>query len=162
MNKQQIKAAVNKLTSYISYIITIKIAEIRMKVGIQAVNALHRIKAKNYIDLDSKRILEFIILLDRAIVRKKPYIKWKWRIIPVLKFKTVAKIEERLFWINRQNFKRIKRDGWMPANMHLDELRKKAFYTSSISRTYKDEYAAREKAITRYTDYLKKTKTPAQ
>lgn len=162
MNKQQLQTAVNNIYQYLRQLVLLQIGKMRMKVGIQALTAIHRVKAKNYLDVDSKRILEFIILLDKAIVHKKPYIQLKWKIIPIIKVKTYAKIEERLFWVNRQNFKRIKRDGWMPASMHLDELRKKAFYTSSISRTYKEEYAAREKATTRYTEYLKKTIKPTR
>lgn len=115
-------------------------ARIRMRVGIKAVTLIHRNSAKNYLDVNSKRLINYIVLLEMP--EKKD---------------GKAVFKERLFWVNRFNFKRIKRKGWLPPHMQMDELRKKSFYTSDLKRSYAEEFASREKAITKYISYLKTT-----
>jgi len=57
--------------------------------------------------------------------------------------------------VNRNNFRKLKRKGWMSRNLKLDDLRNKAFYVSDVKRTYQEEFAVREKASERYLEYLK-------
>ena len=61
---------------------------------------------------------------------------------------------EKLYWVNRRNFREVKRRGWLPVNMKLNELRAKAFYYTSAERTYPQEQEARQKAIHKYRAYL--------
>ena len=64
-------------------------------------------------------------------------------------------IEERLFWINTKNFKKIRRAGWLPRTMKIEALKEKAFYVSSLERTYQEQYKAKQHAINKYITYLK-------
>jgi hypothetical protein len=133
-------AAVKKLFRHLFCILVIETGRIRMKLGIKAVTILHRNMAKNehYLDVNYKKLRNYIVLLEMPVEKKGK-----------------KGLKEQLFWINRWNFKRIKRAGWLPKDMYMDELRKKSFYFSDMKRTYVEEFKAREKAMNRYIEYLK-------
>lgn len=150
----KVRAAFSKLIQYVVYQTVLATARIRMRLGIKAVTEIHKMSARQYIprEKDNKRILNYIVLLDRPIIRRKYFVEnWK------LKYRNSVKIEERLFWINRFNFKRIRRAGWLPSKMHLNDLKQKAFYVSSVLRSYPKEFAARENAMNKYISYLQET-----
>ena len=113
-------------------------AILRMRISANAADAVHRniIKNEKYTDLNNKNIRQYIVLLELPDKKRK-------------------KITERLWWINRRNFKKVKRMGWLPENMKLDELRHKAFYYTDMQRSYAEEYAAKKRATTKYVFYLR-------
>ena len=77
--------------------------------------------------------------------------------IPVVKRKKrkrFLKPKEKLYWVNRHNFREVKRRGWLSGNMRLDELRAKAFYYTNAERTYQQEQIAVQKAINKYKTYM--------
>lgn len=136
-----IKSMIMRIKTKIKNKITLIIGKIRMRVAIKAVKEMHKAAAKHYAqaDKDSKHILNYIVILDKPVKQKNG----------------TFRIKNQLFWINRKNFKRIRRGGWLPPQMKMDELRRKAFYVSSVTRSYTQEYIAKEKAINKYIEYLK-------
>lgn len=142
---QKLSKAARKLYKWIKLLVAVQIAKIRMRVGITAVNEIHKYYAKQYLNPDYKTLRQYIVILERPVKHKK------W----IFNTKPVIKIEERLFWVNFKNFKAIKKAGWLPRSMRIDELRAKAFYYSSMTRSYQDEYRAKQKAITKYVTYIK-------
>ena len=113
-------------------------AILRIRVTANAADAVHRniIKKEKYTDLNNKNIRQYIVLLELPDKKRK-------------------KMTERLWWINRRNFKKVKRMGWLPENMKLDELRHKAFYYTDMQRSYPAEYQAKKRATTKYVFYLR-------
>lgn len=136
-----ISAAVHKAIKQVRNQFILLFGRWRMQLGIRAVTEIHKIESRQYLhkEKDSKRIRNYIVLLDKPVKNKKGHL--------VLK--------EQLFWVNRFNFKRIKRAGWLPPTMHMDALSLRAFYVSSVLRDYRAEYKAREHAINKYLRYLK-------
>ncbi len=118
--------------------ITDSYAILRMRVSVNAARTVHRYIIKNgkYIEQNNKNIRQYIVLLELPDKKRK-------------------KIKERLWWINRRNFKKVKRMGWLAENMKLDELRHKAFYYTDMQRSYAEEYAAKKRATTKYVFYLR-------
>ena len=137
--KEKTKAAVVKVTKLITTSVILWIGRQRMKIGIKAAKAVHYNASKTYLDVNNKNLRNYIVLLELPVRDKKNRIHKK----------------ERLFWINRFNFRRIKRKGWMPKTIKMDELKQKAFYVSDLKRSYSEEYTAREKATNKYLSYLK-------
>ena len=113
-------------------------AILRMRISANAADAVHRniIKNEKYTDLNSKNIRQYIVLLELPDKKRK-------------------KMIERLWWINRRNFKKVKRLGWLPEKMQLDDLRSKAFYYTDMKRSYPEEYQAKKRATTKYVFYLR-------
>lgn len=155
--------SINRLSQkFWKYLLQQKIvltARIRMRLGIKAAKEIHKLLSAKYAkqDKDSKRICQYIVLLDRPVLKRKNHkLKWVGRKLKIT-YNKYIKIEERLFWVNRQNFKKIRNEGWLPKNMHLDELKKKAFYVSSMKRTYEEEFKAVEAAMNKYIKYVKVT-----
>jgi len=109
-----------------------------MRISANAADAVHRniIKNEKYTDLNSKNIRQYIVLLELPDKKRK-------------------KMIERLWWINRRNFKKVKRLGWLPEKMQLDDLRSKAFYYTDMKRSYPEEYQAKKRATTKYVFYLR-------
>ena len=148
-------ALLSKAYKQLRLAITLLIARMRMRVTITAVKKIHKYYSAKYLDPDFKILRQYIVLLDKTVIRKKFFVhrsglKFSLR----YKVKSIS-IEERLFWVNFKNFKKIKKEGWLPRNMRIDELSKRAFYVSSLKRNYQEEYKAVENAIKRYTEYLK-------
>ena len=154
-NNNKISQYYKKLVGTIRQFVITEIAKMRMRVGIKAVQALHKYQAKKYLNPDYKTLRQYIVLLERPVRKKKYYIKRKGMKI-MLMYKTGNfTIEERLFWINKKNFKKIRRAGWLPKAMKIEVLKEKAFYVSSLERTYQEQYKAKQHAITKYITYLK-------
>lgn len=154
-NNNKIRQYYKKLVSTIRQFVITEIAKMRMRVGIKAVQALHKYQAKKYLNPDYKTLRQYIVLLERPVRKKKYYLKRKGMKI-MLMYKTGNfTIEERLFWINKKNFKKIRRAGWLPKAMKIEALKEKAFYVSSLERTYQEQYKAKQHAITKYITYLK-------
>jgi len=133
-----IKVAVQRVRSIIQKRMVLVIGKIRMNLGIKGALAIHKFMAKKYLDKNNKEVRNYIVLLELSVRKKNKMQKM-----------------ERLHWVNRNNFRKLKRKGWLPVRMQLDELRNKAFYVSDVKRTYQQEFAAREKATKRYLEYLK-------
>lgn len=154
-HNNKIRQYYKKLVSTIRQFVITEIAKMRMRVGIKAVQALHKYQAKKYLNPDYKTLRQYIVLLERPVRKKKYYLKRKGMKI-MLMYKTGNfTIEERLFWINTKNFKKIRRAGWLPKAMKIEALKEKAFYVSSLERTYQEQYKAKQHAITKYITYLK-------
>ena len=154
-NNNKIRQYYKKLVSTIRRFVITEIAKMRMRVGIKAVQALHKYQSKKYLNPDYKTLRQYIVLLERPVRKKKYYLKRKGMKI-MLMYKTGNfTIEERLFWINKKNFKKIRRAGWLPKTMKIEALKEKAFYVSSLERTYQEQYKAKQHAITKYITYLK-------
>lgn len=154
-NNNKIRQYYKKLVSTIRQFVITEIAKMRMRVGIKAVQALHKYQAKKYLNPDYKTLRQYIVLLERPVRKKKYYLK-REGIKLMLMYKTGNfTIEERLFWINKKNFKKIRRAGWLPKAMKIEALKEKAFYVSSLERTYQEHYKAKQHAITKYITYLK-------
>ena len=154
-NNNKIRQYYKKLVSTIRQFVITEIAKMRMRVGIKAVQALHKYQSKKYLNPDYKTLRQYIVLLERPVRKKKYYLKRKGMKI-MLMYKTGNfMIEERLFWINKKNFKKIRRAGWLPKAMKIEALKEKAFYVSSLERTYQEQYKAKQHAITKYITYLK-------
>ena len=117
---------------------TLWIAKQRMRFGIKGARAVHRLSNENSAGRE-KNIRNYLILLELPVKDKN---------------KRIIK-KERLFWINRRNFQSIKRRGMLPKHMQLTELRHKAFYMSDMSRTYSEEFKAREQATSKYLNHVK-------
>lgn len=154
-HNNKIRQYYKKLVSTIRQFVITEIAKMRMRVGIKAVQALHKYQAKKYLNPDYKTLRQYIVLLERPVRKKKYYLKREG-----IKLKLMYKtgnftIEERLFWINKKNFKKIRRAGWLPKAMKIEALKEKAFYVSSLERTYQEHYKAKQHAITKYITYLK-------
>lgn len=154
-NKLSVTA--RKLAAWIKLLITVEIAKMRMKVGITAVNEIHKYYAKQYLDPDYKTLRQYIVILEQPMEHKKYSIERKGLKLKLIKSR-IVKIEERLFWVNFKNFKKIKKLCLLPKNMRIDELRNKAFYYTSLTRNYQDEYRAKQKAKTKYITYVKTAK----
>jgi len=135
---KSIYAAVLKIKKKVSNRVILLIGKIRMSLGIKGATAVHRIMSKPYLDKNNKEVRNYIVLLELPVRKKN-------RIYTM----------ERLHWVNRNNFRRIKRKGWIPKKTQLNDLRTKAFYMSDLKRSYSEEYTAREKATNRYLNYLK-------
>jgi hypothetical protein len=154
-HNNKIRQYYKKLVSTIRQFVITEIAKMRMRVGIKAVQALHKYQAKKYLNPDYKTLRQYIVLLERPVRKKKYYLKREGMKI-MLMYKTGNfTIEERLFWINKKNFKKIRRAGWLPKAMKIEALKEKAFYVSSLERTYQEHYKAKQHAITKYITYLK-------
>lgn len=154
-NNNKIRQYYKKLVSTIRQFVITEIAKVRMRVGIKAVQALHKYQSKKYLNPDYKTLRQYIVLLERPVRKKKYYLKRKGMKI-MLMYKTGNfTIEERLFWINKKNFKKIRRAGWLPKAMKIEALKEKAFYVSSLERSYQEQYKAKQHAITKYITYLK-------
>ena len=154
-NNNKIRQYYKKLVRTIRRFVITEIAKMRMRVGIKAVQALHKYQSKKYLNPDYKTLRQYIVLLERPVRKKKYYLKREG-----IKLKLMYKtgnftIEERLFWINKKNFKKIRRAGWLPKAMKIEALKEKAFYVSSLERTYQEQYKAKQHAITKYITYLK-------
>ena len=154
-NNNKIRQYYKKLVSAIRRFVMTEIAKMRMRVGIKAVQAIHKYQAKKYLNPDYKTLRQYIVLLERPVRKKKYYLKRKGMKL-MLMYKTGNfTIEERLFWINTKNFKKIRRAGWLPRTMKIEALKEKAFYVSSLERTYQEQYKAKQHAINKYITYLK-------
>lgn len=154
-HNNKIRQYYKKLVSTIRQFVITEIAKMRMRVGIKAVQALHKYQSKKYLNPDYKTLRQYIVLLERPVRKKKYYLKREGMKI-MLMYKTGNfTIEERLFWINKKNFKKIRRAGWLPKAMKIEALKEKAFYVSSLERTYQEQYKAKQHAITKYITYLK-------
>lgn len=154
-HNNKIRQYYKKLVSTIRQFVITEIAKMRMRVGIKAVQALHKYQAKKYLNPDYKTLRQYIVLLERPVRKKKYYLKREGMKI-MLMYKTGNfTIEERLFWINKKNFKKIRRAGWLPKTMKIEALKEKSFYVSSLERTYQEHYKAKQHAITKYITYLK-------
>lgn len=154
-NNNKIRQYYKKLVSAIRQFVMTEIAKMRMRVGIKAVQAIHKYQAKKYLNPDYKTLRQYIVLLERPVRKKKYYLKRKGMKL-MLMYKTGNfTIEERLFWINTKNFKKIRRAGWLPRTMKIEALKEKAFYVSSLERTYQEQYKAKQHAINKYITYLK-------
>jgi len=138
---RKVKVAAHKAITQVRNQFILLFGRWRMQLGIKAVTEIHKIESRQYLEKekDSKRIRNYIVLLDKPELCKDG----KWR------------TKEQLFWVNRFNFKRIRRAGWLPPTMHMDALSLRAFYVSSVLRDYRAEYKAREHAINKYIRYLK-------
>lgn len=147
--------AVLKAYKWLQLHIALMIARMRMRVTITAVKKIHKFYSAKYLDPDFKILRQYIVLLDKPIIKKKYFIVRNGLKLQ-LKYKvTSVTIKERLYWVNFKNFKKIKKEGWLPRNMRIDELSKRAFYVSSLKRSYQAEYKAVEEAMKRYTEYIK-------
>ena len=154
-NNNKIRQYYKKLVSAIHQFVMTEIAKMRMRVGIKAVQAIHKYQSKKYLNPDYKTLRQYIVLLERPVRKKKYYLKRKGMKL-MLMYKTGNfTIEERLFWINTKNFKKIRRAGWLPRTMKIEALKEKAFYVSSLERTYQEQYKAKQHAINKYITYLK-------
>ena len=154
-NNNKIRQYYKKLVSAIRQFVMAEIAKMRMRVGIKAVQAIHKYQSNKYLNPDYKTLRQYIVLLERPVRKKKYYLKRKGMKL-MLMYKTgTFTIEERLFWINTKNFKKIRRAGWLPRTMKIEALKEKAFYVSSLERTYQEQYKAKQHAINKYITYLK-------
>mgnify|MGYP003402854627 FL=1 len=154
-NNNKIRQYCKKIVSAIRQFVMTEIAKMRMRVGIKAVQAIHKYQSKKYLNPDYKTLRQYIVLLERPVRKKKYYLKRKGMKL-MLMYKTgTFTIEERLFWINTKNFKKIRRAGWLPRTMKIEALKEKAFYVSSLERTYQEQYKAKQHAINKYITYLK-------
>lgn len=154
-NNNKIRQYYKKINSILRQFVMTEIAKMRMRVGIKAVQAIHKYQAKKYLNPDYKTLRQYIVLLERPVRKKKYYLKRKGMKL-MLMYKTGNfTIEERLFWINTKNFKKIRRAGWLPKAMKIEALKEKAFYVSSLERTYQEQYKAKQHAINKYITYLK-------
>lgn len=153
----KLSVAARKLILWFKLLVAVEIAKMRMKVGITAVNEIHKYYAKQYLDPDYKTLRQYIVILERPMEHKKYSIERKGLKLKLIK-RRIVKMEERLFWVNFKNFKAIKKAGWLPKSMRIDELRAKAFYYTSLTRSYQDEYRAKQKAIKKYVTYVKEAK----
>ena len=154
-NNNKIRQYYKKLVSAIRQFVMTEIAKMRMRVGIKAVQAIHKYQGNKYLNPDYKTLRQYIVLLERPVRKKKYYLKRKGMKL-MLMYKTgTFTIEERLFWINTKNFKKIRRAGWLPRTMKIEALKEKAFYVSSLERTYQEQYKAKQHAINKYITYLK-------
>lgn len=114
-------------------------AEIEMRLAIRKIRHIHsKLKEVRSNERENKH---FIVLLSL------PYQDRKGRI----------RIKERLHWVDRKNFRKLKSKRWIDRNVMFNDLRAKAFYTSDLNRDYQQEYAAKKKAISRYKTYLNVT-----
>ena len=154
-NNNKIRQYYKKLVSAIHQFVMTEIAKMRMRVGIKAVQAIHKYQAKKYLNPDYKTLRQYIVLLERPVRKKKYYLKRKGMKLMLMYKAGTFTIEERLFWINTKNFKKIRRAGWLPRTMKIEALKKKAFYVSSLERTYQEQYKAKQHAINKYITYLK-------
>ena len=151
----QLTAAVKKAYKHIRFKLTVEIAKMRMRIGIKAVTEIHKYQSRTYLNVDYKTLRQYIVLLERPVQKKQYFLKWENKKLALkYRIKSVT-FEDRLFWVNKANFKKIKRAGWLPQNMLLEELRAKAFYVSSLKRTYREEYWAKYQATDKYIKYLK-------
>lgn len=154
-NNNKIRQYYKKINSILRQFVMTEIAKMRMRVGIKAVQAIHKYQSKKYLNPDYKTLRQYIVLLERPVRKKKYYLKRKGMKL-MLMYKTgTFTIEERLFWINTKNFKKIRRAGWLPRTMKIEALKEKAFYVSSLERTYQEQYKAKQHAINKYITYLK-------
>ena len=154
-NNNKIRQYYKKINSILRQFVITEIAKMRMRVGIKAVQALHKYQSKKYLNPDYKTLRQYIVLLERPVRKKKYYLKRKGMKL-MLMYKTGNfTIEEHLFWINTKNFKKIRRAGWLPRTMKIEALKEKAFYVSSLERTYQEQYKAKQHAINKYITYLK-------
>ena len=154
-NNNKIRQYYKKLVSAIRQFVMTEIAKMRMRVGIKAVQAIHKYQAKKYLNPDYKTLRQYIVLLERPVRKKKYYLKRKGMKLMLMYKAGTFTIEERLFWINTKNFKKIRRAGWLPRTMKIEALKEKAFYVSSLERTYQEQYKAKQHAINKYITYLK-------
>ena len=154
-NNNKIRQYYKKINSILRQFVMTEIAKMRMRVGIKAVQAIHKYQSKKYLNPDYKTLRQYIVLLERPVRKKKYYLKRKGMKL-MLMYKTGNfTIEEHLFWINTKNFKKIRRAGWLPRTMKIEALKEKAFYVSSLERTYQEQYKAKQHAINKYITYLK-------
>ena len=154
-NNNKIRQYYKKLVSAIRQFVMTEIAKMRMRVGIKAVQAIHKYQTKKYLNPDYKTLRQYIVLLERPVRKKKYYLKRKGMKLMLMYKAGTFTIEERLFWINTKNFKKIRRAGWLPRTMKIEALKEKAFYVSSLERTYQEQYKAKQHAINKYITYLK-------
>ena len=154
-NNNKIRQYYKKLVSTIRQFAIKEIAKMRMRVGIKAVQAIHKYQAKKYLNPDYKTLRQYIVLLERPVRKKKYYLKRKGMKLMLMYKAGTFTIEERLFWINTKNFKKIRSAGWLPRTMKIEALKEKAFYVSSLERTYQEQYKAKQHAINKYITYLK-------
>jgi hypothetical protein len=135
----------NKFRNKIALVVILWLGDIRMRIAIKAAHNRHADLSFDYSDNDvnSKHIRQYIVLLDKAVMVGRGQNRRVER-------------RERLFFINRKNFKAIRRRGWLPKNMMLDALRHNAFYFTDMKRNYQQEENNKNMARKRYANYLTK------
>ncbi|HPD24949.1 MAG TPA: hypothetical protein PK285_11180 [Bacteroidales bacterium] len=112
-------------------------ANIQMRAAIRAVESIHKKNKK--IRFNERENRQYLVLLSIPYFTKKGTFKYK----------------ERLYWVNRKNFRILKYKGWVKRGVNFAELRNKAFYVSDPDRSYENEYIAKKAAINKYKTYLK-------
>ena len=123
-------------------------AELEMKSAIRAMNGVYskEREKRNY----ERENRQYLVLIAIPVIQTKPLNPLKGT-FGTRKF-LIKK--DKLYWVNRGNFRAVKKAGWLPYTMFLNELREKAFYYTDESRSYVEEQKVKEKAIEKYRSYL--------
>ena len=114
-------------------------AELEMKSAIRATNGVYsKAREKRNYERENR---QYLVLL--AV----PAIKRRWN-------KKILIKKEKLYWVNRENFRAVKKARWLKPSMKLNELRGKAFYYTEKNRSYEQEQSAIQSAVDKYRSYL--------
>ena len=133
-------------------------AEIEMKMAIRAVNSLYkksRYESRFHTKGSERETRLYLVLITIPVTKRLNYAerqKIDKNSTKKGRFVRIA-LKEKLYWVNRGNFRAVKRKRWLPITMKLDELREKAFYYTDSSRSYGQEQNARKAAIDKYKLY---------
>ena len=76
-NNNKIRQYYKKINSILRQFVMTEIAKMRMRVGIKAVQAIHKYQSKKYLNPDYKTLRQYIVLLERPVRKKKYYLKRK-------------------------------------------------------------------------------------
>ena len=76
-NNNKIRQYYKKLVSAIRRFVMTEIAKMRMRVGIKAVQTIHKYQSNKYLNPDYKTLRQYIVLLERPVRKKKYYLKRK-------------------------------------------------------------------------------------
>lgn len=128
-----------KLSNHIIQRFVLWKAKLKLNLAIRATYNMSQKDARSTQNM--KNLNNYVVLLE----------------IPIRNKKNQVITAQRLLWINRRNFQAVKRKGWLPGTMCVDELRSKAFYFTNTERTYEQEMAARDRAWKRYETHILKT-----
>lgn len=120
---------------YLKYVLFVE--HIRMRLAIRMAKDNHK-KALDAFVCERKS-KNYVVLLD----------------LPRRRFGRI-RTREFLYPINNKNFKRIRQKGWLPKDMDIYELKRKAFYVSDMRRSYVEEKQRVDYAWKKYKVYLEK------
>lgn len=114
------------------------------------VEALSHLRAAAILWIEAMKLKLAVYLSD---IKQKARNKRYFVVIATVGIDKNGRPIDKLRSINNQEFKHLKRIGWLPKRMSYLELSEKCFYSTDLKRNNKQTKEERTKAMERYIRY---------